>query len=95
MTRLRAEVAHQKRKVRGLERERERLDRELARHHRFLDMEHALRARLQDQIDRLNERLSDVVPEILHDPTERADRLWKRLGRQVERLGGDADKGDS
>jgi hypothetical protein len=78
-----------------LERERERLDRELARHHRFLDMEHALRARLQDQIDRLNQLLTDVVPEILHDPTERADRLWKRLGRQVERLGGErGERGD-
>ena len=95
MTRLRAEVAHQKRKVRELERERERLDRELARHHRFLDMEHALRARLQDQLDRLNQLLTDVVPEILHDPTERADRLWKRLARQVERLGGErGERGD-
>ena len=86
---LRAEIAHQKHKVRELERERERLDRELARQSKFLDMEHALRARLQDQLDRLNERLSDALPEILDDPTERADRLWKRLGRQVERLGGD------
>ena len=90
--RLRAEIAHQKHKVRGLERERERLDRELARQSRFLDMEHALRARLQDQIDRLTERLSDVVPEILDDPAERADRLWKRLGRQVERLEAGPDK---
>ena len=90
--RLRAEIAHQKHKVRGLERERERLERELARQSRFLDMEHALRARLQDQIDRLTERLSDVVPEILDDPAERADRLWKRLGRQVERLEAGPDK---
>ncbi len=93
-TRLRAEIAHQKHRVRELERERERLDRDLARQRRFLDMEHALRARLQDQLDRLNERLSDALPEILDDPTERADRLWKRLGRQVERLGGDSDKRD-
>ena len=55
-------------------------------------MEHALRARLQDQLDRLSERLSSALPEILDDPTERADRLWKRLGRQVERLGGDSGK---
>ena len=90
--RLRAEIAHQKHKVRGLERERERLDRDLVRQRKFLDMEHELRARLQDQLDRLNRRLSDVVPEILDDPTERADRLWKRLGRQVERLDAKPDK---
>ncbi len=93
-TRLRAEIAHQKHRVRELERERGRLDRDLARQRRFLDMEHALRARLQDQLDRLNERLSDALPEILDDPTERADRLWKRLGRQVERLGTGPDKRD-
>lgn len=94
-TRLRAEIAHQKHRVRELVRERDRLDRDLARQRRFLDMEYALRARLQDQLDRLNERLSDALPEILDDPTERADRLWKRLGRQVERLGEDApDKRD-
>jgi len=92
--RLRAEIAHQKHKVRDLERDRERLDRELARQSRYLDMELALRARLQDQIDRLNQHLSDVVPEILDDPTERADRLWKRLGRQVERLEDKPDKRD-
>ena len=91
-TRLRAEIAHQKHRVRELVRERDRLDRDLARQRRFLDMEYALRARLQDQLDRLNERLSDALPEILDDPTERADRLWKRLGRQVERLGGGPDK---
>ncbi len=93
-TRLRAEIAHQKHRVRELERERGRLDRDLARQRRFLDMEHALRARLQDQLDRLNERLSDALPEILDDPTERADRLWKRLGRQVERLGTGPDQRD-
>ncbi len=89
---LRAEIAHQKSRVRELERQREHLDRELTRQHKFLDMEQALRARLQDQLDRLDERLSDAVPEILGNPTERADRLWKRLGRQVERLGGDSGK---
>jgi hypothetical protein len=89
---LRAEIAHQKSRVRELEREREYLDQELTRQRKFLDMEQALRARLQDQFDHLNERLSDAVPEILGDPTERADRLWKRLGRQVERLGGDSGK---
>ncbi len=93
-SRLRAEIAHQKHRVRELERERDRLDRDLARQHRFLDLEHALRARLQDQLDRLNERLSDALPEILDDPTERADRLWKRLGRQVERLGAAPDRRD-
>jgi len=93
-TRLRAEIAHQKHRVRELERERGRLGRDLARQRRFLDMEHALRARLQDQLDRLTERLSDALPEILDDPTERADRLWKRLGRQVERLGTGPDKRD-
>ncbi len=93
-TRLRAEIARQKHRVRELERERGRLDRELARQRRFVDLEHALRARLQDQLDRLNERLSDALPEILDDPTERADRLWKRLGRQVERLGAAPDKRD-
>ena len=93
-TRLRAEIARQKHRVRELERERDRLDRDLARQTRFLNMEHALRARLQDQLDRLNERLSDALPEILDDPTERADRLWKRLGRQVERLGTGPDKRD-
>ncbi len=92
--RLRAEIAHQKHRVRELERERTRLDRDLARQRRFLDMEHALRARLQDQLDRLNERLSDALPETLDDPTARADRLWKRLGRQVERLGTGPDKRD-
>ena len=89
---LRAEIAHQKSRVRELEREREYLDQELTRQRKFLDMEQALRARLQDQLDHLNERLSDAVPEILGNPTERADRLWKRLGRQVERLGGDSGK---
>ena len=91
-TRLRAEIARQKHRVRDLERERGRLDRELARQRKFVDLEHALRARLQDQLDRLNERLSDALPEILDDPTERADRLWKRLGRQVERLDTGPDK---
>ena len=90
--RLRSEIAHQKHKVRDLEGARERLERELARQHRYLDMEHALRARLQDQIDRLTERLAEVLPEILDNPTERADRLWKRLGRQVERLEAKPDK---
>ncbi len=93
-TRLRAEITRQKHRVRELERERGRLDRELARQRKFVDLEHALRARLQDQLDRLNERLSDALPEILDDPTERADRLWKRLGRQVERLGAGPDKRD-
>jgi hypothetical protein len=93
-TRLRAEIARQKHRVRDLERERGRLDRELARQRKFVDLEHALRARLQDQLDRLNERLSDALPEILDDPTERADRLWKRLGRQVERLGTGPGKPD-
>jgi hypothetical protein len=90
--RLRAEIAHQKHKVRDLERERERLDRELARQRRFMDMELALRARLQDQLDRLNRNLSNVVPELLDDPTERADQLWKRLGRHVGRLEAGPDK---
>ena len=89
---LRAEIAHQQTRVRELERERVLLDQELARQRTFLDMEQALRARLQDQLDRLNKLLSDAVPEILDDPTERTDRLWKRLGRQVERLGGDSGK---
>jgi len=89
---LRAEIAHQKSRVQALERERDHLDRELTHQHKFLDMEQALRARLQDQLDRLNQRLSDAVPEILSDPTERVDRLWKRLGRQVDRLGGEPDK---
>ncbi len=93
--RLRAEIAHQKHKVRDLERERERMDRELARQRRFLDMELALRARLQDQLDRLNRHLSDVVPELLDDPTERADALWKRLGRHVNRLEAGPDKRDN
>ncbi len=93
--RLRAEIAHQKHKVRDLERERERMDRELARQRRFLDMELALRARLQDQLDRLNQHLSDVVPELLDDPTERADALWKRLGRHVNRLDARPDKRDN
>ena len=92
--RLRAEIARQKHRVRELERERGRLDRELARQRKFVDLEHALRARLQDQLDRLNQRLSDALPETLDDPTERADRLWKRLGRQVERLGGDSGPRD-
>lgn len=86
VTRLRAEIAHQKHKVRDLVRERDRLKQELGRQRQFLDLEYALRARLQDQLDRLNERLAEAVPEILDDPTERADRLWKRLGRQVDRL---------
>ncbi len=93
-SRLRAEIARQRHRVRELGRERDRLDRDLARQTRFLDLEHALRARLQDQLDRLNERLSDALPEILDDPTERADRLWKRLGRQVERLDGDSGTRD-
>ena len=93
--RLRAEIAHQKHKVRDLERERERMERELARQRRFLDMELALRARLQDQLDRLNRHLSDVVPELLDDPTERADALWKRLGRHVNRLEARPDKRDN
>ena len=94
VTRLRAEIAHQKHRVRELERERERLSGELGRQQKFLDLEYALRARLQDQLDRLNERLSDALPELLDDPTERADRLWKRLGRQVDRLGETAPKRD-
>ncbi len=93
-TRLRAEIAHQKHRVRELERECGRLDRELERQRKFVDLEYALRARLQDQLDRLNQRLSDALPEILDDPTERADRLWKRLGRQVERLEGDSGTRD-
>ncbi|MHA1152966.1 MAG: hypothetical protein ACTSQ7_09945 [Alphaproteobacteria bacterium] len=93
-TRLRAEIARQKHRVRELERERDRLDRELTHQRRFVDLEHALRARLQDQLDRLNERLSDALPETLDDPAERVDRLWKRLGRQVERLGTGPDRRD-
>jgi septal ring factor EnvC (AmiA/AmiB activator) len=86
VTRLRAEIGRQKHRVRELERDRERLSGELGRQQKFLDLEFALRARLQDQLDRLNERLADALPELLDDPTERADRLWNRLGRQVDRL---------
>ena len=91
---LRAEITRQKHRVRELERERGRLDRELARQRKFGALEFALRTRLQDQLDRLNERLSDALPEILDDATDSADRLWKRLGRQVERLGGDSEPRD-
>ena len=88
--RLRAEVARQKHRVRALEAERDRLLRHLDAQHKFLDLECALRARLQDQIDRLCDRLATALPEALVEPTEGADRLWKRLERQLERLGEDA-----
>ncbi|MCH8155903.1 MAG: hypothetical protein IH786_11750 [Proteobacteria bacterium] len=88
--RLRAEVARQKHRVRALEAERDRLLRHLEAQHKFLDLECALRARLQDQIDRLCDRLATALPEALGDPTEGADRLWKRLERQLERLDEDA-----
>ena len=84
--RLRAEVARQKHRVRALEAERDRLLRHLETQHKFLDLECALRARLQDQIDRLCDRLATALPETLGDPTEGADRLWKRLENQLERL---------
>ncbi len=84
--RLRAEVARQKHRVRALEAERDRLLRHLEAQHKFLDLECALRARLQDQIDRLCDRLATALPETLGDPTEGADRLWKRLENQLERL---------
>ncbi len=84
--RLRAEVARQKHRVRALGAERDRLLRHLEAQHKFLDLECALRARLQDQIDRLCDRLATALPEALGDPTEGADRLWKRLERQLERL---------
>ena len=88
--RLRAEVARQKHRVRALEAERDRLLRHLEAQHKFLDLECALRARLQDQIDRLCDRLATALPEALVEPTEGADRLWKRLERQLERLDEDA-----
>ncbi len=88
--RLRAEVARQKHRVRALEAERDRLLRHLESQHKFLDLECALRARLQDQIDRLCDRLATALPEALGDPTEGADRLWRRLERQLERLDEDA-----
>ncbi len=84
--RLRAEVARQKHRVRALEAERDRMVRHLEAQHKFLDLECALRARLQDQIDRLCDRLAAALPEALGDPTEGADRLWKRLENQLERL---------
>ena len=87
--RLRAEVARQKHRVRALEAERDRLLRRLEAQHKFLDLECALRARLQDQIDRLCERLATALPETMAEPTEGADRLWKRLERQLERLSED------
>ncbi len=86
---LRAEISRQKHRVTALERERDRLLRQLERQQKFLDLECALRARLQDQIDRLCDRLATALPEAVGDPTEGADRLWKRLERQVERLGKD------
>ncbi len=89
LLRLRAEVTHQKHRVRELERERDRLVQQIGRKQTFLDMEYALRARLQDQIDRLCDRLATALPEALGDPTEGADRLWKRLERQLERLAED------
>ncbi len=88
--RLRAEVARQKHRVRALEAERDRLLQHLDAQHKFLDLECALRARLQDQIDRLCDRLATALPETMAEPTEGADRLWKRLERQLERLGEDA-----
>ncbi len=88
--RLRAEVARQRHRVRDLECERDRLFRQLERQQRFLDLECALRARLQDQIDRLCERLATALPETMAEPTEGADRLWRRLERQLERLDEDA-----
>ena len=88
--RLRAEVARQKHRVRALEAERDRLLRHLDTQHKFLDLECALRARLQDQIDRLCDRLATALPETMAEPTEGADRLWKRLERQLERLDEDA-----
>ncbi len=84
--RLRAEVAHQRHRVRDLERERGRLLRHLKRQQKFLDLECSLRARLQDQIDRLCERLATALPETMAEPSEGADRLWRRLERQLERL---------
>ncbi len=87
--RLRAEVARQKHRVRALEAERDRLLRHLEAQHKFLDLEFALRARLQDQIDRLCDRLATALPETMVEPTEGADRLWKRLERQLERLSED------
>jgi hypothetical protein len=87
--RLRAEVAHQRHRVRDLERERGRLLRQLERQRKFLDLECALRARLQDQIDRLCERLATALPETMAEPTEGADQLWRRLERQLERLSED------
>ena len=88
--RLRAEVARQKHRVRALEAERDRLLRHLDTQHKFLGLECALRARLQDQIDRLCDRLATALPETMAEPTEGADRLWKRLERQLERLDVDA-----
>ncbi len=88
--RLRAEVARQKHRVRALESERDRLLQHLEAQHKFLDLEFALRARLQDQIDRLCDRLTTALPEALAEPTEGADRLWKRLERQLERVSEDA-----
>ncbi|MCH9012639.1 MAG: hypothetical protein IIA68_06220, partial [Proteobacteria bacterium] len=38
------------------------------------------------QIDRLCDRLATALPETMAEPTEGADRLWKRLENQLERL---------
>ncbi len=89
IVRLRAEIWRQKRHVVAVERERDRLVRQLERQHKLMDLECALRARLQDQIDCLCDRLATALPEAVGNPAAGADILWKRLERQVERLGED------
>ncbi len=86
LERLSAEVEHARCRILELQRERDRLLAQLTRQQRFLEREQVLRRRLQERLDRLSERLFVALPEIEADPSAGADRLWRRLERQIERL---------
>ena len=87
--RLRDHLEREQARVHDLEGERERLLIEIERQQKMIELEYALRARLQDQIDRLSAHVAAALPEPNADAAQSADRLWRRLERQVDRANQD------
>lgn len=72
--------------VTQLRRERDRLLEQTERQRKFLEHEQALRKRSVEQMEALISLLAAALPEVSGDPKDGADKLWRRLERQLQRL---------
>lgn len=87
LDRLSRIAEERRRQIVALRDERDRLADQVSRQQGLLEREQRLREHLQGQLDRLSQGLSAAWPEATApDSVEAADRLWRRLERQVRRL---------